>query len=311
MRVSFLVLDKVSGELYYLPMHNFISITAPAKLNLHLDIKSRRPDGFHNLQSLFVMISLGDKLQVHRTDDKKFNLQGCGKLPLEQNLIWKAYRSYCEEAGEYTGMQVDCRKQIPAMAGLGGGSSDAAAMLRLLQLIHPAKLDHRRLLRIAAELGSDVPFFLSSPSALVEGRGEIIEAIETPAALECVVMKPDIDVATGEAYALLDDFSESAPPRALSRQEIMDLYALPPQEWTFFNSFTSVLIHHHPQLRAWLQLLNDQGADYVNVSGSGSALFGVFRDAEKADSCYSELKKSIKKVWKVKMLASLPEAVYN
>jgi 4-diphosphocytidyl-2-C-methyl-D-erythritol kinase len=208
-------------------------------------------------------------------------------------------------------MQVDCRKNIPAMAGLGGGSSDAAAMLRLLQLVHPVKLERSRLLRIAAELGSDVPFFLYSSSALVEGRGEIIKAIETPVAWDCVVVKPDIDVATGEAYALLDEISGSAAHTSLSSQEILHLYTLPPRKWTFFNSFTSVLIHQHPQLKAWLQLLNDQGADYVNVSGSGSALFGVFLDAEKADSCYAELKKSIKKVWKVKMLASLPEAVYN
>ncbi|MCF7914371.1 MAG: 4-(cytidine 5'-diphospho)-2-C-methyl-D-erythritol kinase [Spirochaetaceae bacterium] len=310
MRVAILVLDKVSSELYYPHMHKGISITAPAKVNLHLDIQARRPDGFHELQSLFVMISLGDKLRVHRTDDKNFNLQGCGNLPLKQNLIWKAYRSYCEEAEEYLGVQVDCRKNIPAMAGLGGGSSDAAAMLRLLQLIHPVKLDRRPLLRIAAELGSDVPFFLHSPSALVEGRGEIIKAIETPAVWNCVVVKPDIDVATREAYALLDEFSGKAV-NSLSSQEILDLYKLPPQKWTFFNSFTPVLLHHYPQLIAWMQLLYEQGADYVNVSGSGSALFGVFRDVEKADSCYTAVKKSIKMVWKVKMLASLPEAVYN
>ncbi|MDZ7793567.1 MAG: 4-(cytidine 5'-diphospho)-2-C-methyl-D-erythritol kinase [Spirochaetia bacterium] len=285
-------------------------MTAPAKLNLHLDIRARRPDGFHEIRSLFVMISLADELRVHRTNDKNFSLQGCGNLPLEQNLIWKAYRSYCEEAGEYTGVQVDCRKNIPAMAGLGGGSSDAAAMLRLLQLVHPVELERRRLLRIAAELGSDVPFFLYSPSALVEGRGEIIKAIETPAACNCVVVKPDIDVATGEAYAQLDEFTGNTV-NSLSGQEILHLYALSPRKWTFFNSFTPVLIHHHPQLKAWLQLLNGQGADYVNVSGSGSALFGVFRDTEKAESCYAEVKKSIKKVWKVKMLASLPEAVYN
>jgi len=292
-------------------MQKFISITAPAKINLHLDIQARRLDGFHNLQSLFVMISLGDKLRVYSTDDREFSLQGCGNLPLEQNLIWKAYRSYCKEAGEYTGVQVDCSKNIPAMAGLGGGSSDAAAMLRLLQRIHPVKLERSILLRIAAELGSDVPFFLYSPSALVEGRGELIKAIETPVEWDCVVVKPDIDVATGEAYALLDEFSGSAAHTSLSSQEILHMYSLPPLKWTFFNSFTPVLIHYQPQLKTWLQLLNDQGADYVNVSGSGSALFGVFRDAKQAESCYEEVKKSIKKVWKVKMLASLPEAVYN
>ncbi|MFW5711606.1 MAG: 4-(cytidine 5'-diphospho)-2-C-methyl-D-erythritol kinase [Spirochaetia bacterium] len=287
-----------------------VTLAAPAKVNLHLDIGARRSDGFHNLRSLFVMIGLYDELSAAATAVRGCSIQGCGNIPLEQNLIWKAYNLYCEAADEFIGLSVNCRKRIPAMAGLGGGSSDAAAMLRILQMIHPVVLPQERLTEIAAQLGSDVPFFLVSPSALVAGRGEIIEPIATPERYSCVVVKPEFDISTGLAYRKLDAF-EGVKDKSLSLQEIHHYYQQPPKRWEFFNSFTGVLTEEYPQITALLQMLKDRGAEYANVSGSGSALFGVFRDTKAAESCYLLLKKDIKKVWKVKMLASLTEAVYN
>lgn len=291
-------------------MINSVTLAAPAKVNLHLDIGARRSDGFHNLRSLFVMIGLYDELSAAATGEQGCRIQGCGNIPPEQNLISKAYNLYCEAAGEYIGLSIDCRKGIPAMAGLGGGSSDAAAMLRIMQMMHPVALPQDRLTAMAAQLGSDVPFFLISPSALVAGRGEIIEPIVTPVRYSCVIVKPEFDISTGLAYRKLDAF-EGEKDNSLSLQEIHNYYQQSPKKWKFFNSFTEVLIEEYPQIQAFLQLLKSCGADYANVSGSGSALFGVFRDLEAAESCYSLLKKDIKKVWKVKMLASLTEAVYN
>ncbi len=291
-------------------MISSVTLAAPAKVNLHLDIGTRRSDGFHNLRSLFVMIGLYDELTAATTLEPGCSIQGCGNIPLEQNLIWRAYNLYCEAAGEYIGLSVDCRKRIPAMAGLGGGSSDAAAMLRILPMIHPVALPQNRLTEIAARLGSDVPFFLISPSALVAGRGEIIEPIVTPVQYSCVVVKPEFDISTGLAYRKLDAF-EGDRDKSLSLQEIHQYYQQAPKKWTFFNSFTEVLTGEYPQIKELLHTLKNCGAEYANVSGSGSALFGVFRDSEAAESCYLLLKKDIKKVWKVKMLASLTEAVYN
>ena len=291
-------------------MINSVTLAAPAKVNLHLDIGARRSDGFHSLRSLFVMIGLYDELSAAVSTARGCSIQGCGNIPLEQNLIWKAYNLYCEAAEEYIGLSVDCRKQIPAMAGLGGGSSDAAAMLRIMQVLHPIALPQDRLTKIAAQLGSDVPFFLVSPSALVAGRGEIIEPIVTPVQYSCVVVKPDFDISTGLAYSKLDAF-EGEKVKSLSLQEIHSYYQQSPKGWAFFNSFTEVLRKEYPQITAFLQQFKDCGAEYANVSGSGSALFGVFRDSKAAESCYLLLKKDIKKVWKVKMLASLTEAVYN
>lgn len=291
-------------------MNHSVRLSAPAKLNLHLDIQAKRADGFHDLRSLFVMIDMCDELNVTVTHGQECSVRGCGRIPLEKNLIWKAYTRYCEIAGKFIGLSVDCRKQIPEMAGLGGGSSDAAAMLRVMQLLHPVDLSRECLTEIAAELGSDVPFFLHSASALAEGRGEIIEPVETPAQWDCIVLKPSFDVATGEAYQRLDTYAGTRA-NSLSAQEIYRQYQQPPKHWKFFNSFTDVLASDYPQIDAFLHLLRDQGAEYANLSGSGSALFGVFRDTEMAQRCYSLLKKDIKKVWKVKMLASLTEAVYN
>lgn len=291
-------------------MKHSVRLAAPAKLNLHLDIRARRADGFHDLRSLFVMIGLYDELTATVNDGYECRVQGCGHIPLEKNLIWRAYTRYCETAEKFIGLSVDCRKQIPEMAGLGGGSSDAAAMLRVMRLIHPVNLGREGLAEIAAELGSDVPFFLSSASALVEGRGEIVEPLETPEQWYCVVIKPGFDISTGEAYRCLDGFKGTIA-NSLSVKEIHHLYGRPPAEWKFFNSFTGVLAADYPQIESYLSILRTQGAEYANLSGSGSALFGVFRDSETADRCYSLLKKDIKKVWKVKMLASLTEAVYN
>ena len=291
-------------------MIHSVTLAAPAKINLHLDIQERRSDGFHDLRSLFVMIDLYDELTATQTGEWGCSIEGCNHIPMEKNLIWKAYTRYCEAAGQPIGLAVSCRKQIPEMAGLGGGSSDAAAMLRIMQLVHPVAIPQGKLKSIAAELGSDVPFFLSSASALVEGRGEIIEPIDTPQQYCCVIVKPELDVSTGEAYHRLDAYS-GPQPAPLSLREVYDNYLQPPQSWRFFNSFTAVLSAEYPQLNSYLQVLRRNGAEYANVSGSGSALFGVFRDSEAAESCYLLLKKDIKKVWKVKMLASLTEAVYN
>ncbi len=291
-------------------MVHSVTLAAPAKVNLHLDIQERRSDGFHDLRSLFVMIGLYDELTATQTGERGCSIEGCDHIPLEKNLIWKAYARYCEAAGRPIGLSVSCRKQIPEMAGLGGGSSDAAAMLRILQLVHPDPIPSSQLESIAAELGSDVPFFLSSASALVAGRGEIIEPIDTPAQYCCVIIKPELDVSTGEAYRRLDAYS-GVQPAPLTMNEVYRNYLQPPQSWRFFNSFTAVLSEEYPQLNSYLQILRKNGAEYANISGSGSALFGVFRDTKAAESCYVLLKKDIKKVWKVKMLASLSEAVYN
>jgi len=259
------------------------------------------------------MISLYDTLRIHGITEKKCLIEGCNGIPLQENLMWKAYQRYCGAAEEYCGIQVACKKSIPAMAGLGGGSSDAAAMLRLLRKFHPVDIGENKTLEIASELGSDVPFFLKAPAALMEGRGDIIGPVQAPpesSEWSCVLIKPDFDVSTGEAYAQLDECPHKKY-RSLSIKEIQEQFQAPPGRWRYFNSFTPVLLKKFPRLEHFMQLMDDCGAEYYNVSGSGSALFGVFRDKEGAEKSYLKAKKSIKKVWKVKMLASLTEAVYN
>ena len=288
---------------------------APAKLNLHLDVLERRDDGFHELRSIFGMISLYDKIEVEPTAGDKCVIQGFEGIELEKNLIWKAHQMYTRETGMSFGCKVNCTKVIPERAGLGGGSSDCAAMLRALEIIRSAgneeHADKKMLSSLAAQLGSDVPFFLHGPVAYAEGRGELLREISPVRVFPLILVKPDFDIPTADAFRWLDQ-SKIRVYRSLTREDILSAYTdTEPEEWPFFNSFTPILIERYPRLNKLLDTLKSAGAAYYNVSGSGSSLYGIFRSEEIAKNALITLKQMGLQVWKLKMLASLPEAVYN
>jgi len=201
------------------------------------------------------------------------------------------------------------------MAGLGGGSSDAAAMLKAMNLMLRGEgfspLSASALHRIAEELGSDVPFFLGTSAAFAEGRGEILSSLPAPPNHTVVLLKPETEVSTAEAYRLLDErgcFQELP----VSREELQKaLYVDSPNTWCFHNTFTNMLEEEYPLIGGALRELKELEADFSNVSGSGSAVYGVFNEEEKADRAWKTLKRGGKNAWKVKMLAKPPEPVYN
>lgn len=296
-------------------MNTTVRILAPAKLNLHLDVFPLRNDGFHGLRSLFVIVPLYDTILIEPKSDEKFKIEGFEGIPMEQNLIWKAYSAYCSRLGEDIPIQVRVQKEIPVMAGLGGGSSDAAAMLKALQFIRRREgkgtLERKEMASIALGLGSDVPFFLGSAAAYAEGRGEKLSALEARDDLYAVIVKPEFDVSTGDAFRMLDERG-AVSPLHLSKAEIIARYRTKkPAEWEYYNSFTTVLCEKYPNLSRLISELKASGAEYSNLSGSGSALFGIYTDAKQAEKAFFRLKKFVKKAWKVKMLAYPPEAVYN
>jgi len=296
-------------------MKTQLILYAPAKLNLHLDVLERRDDGFHELRSIFGMISLYDRIEIESTAGNKCVIQGFEGIEPEKNLIWKAHQMYTRETGMSLGCTVNCTKVIPERAGLGGGSSDCAAMLRALEIIRCAgneeHADKQLLSSLAARLGSDVPFFLRGPVAYVEGRGDLLREISPVQEFPLILVKPDFDILTADAFRWLDT-SGSRVHKSLTREDILSAYTYTgPEEWPFFNSFTPVLIDRYPQLYKLLDTLKSAGAAYCNVSGSGSSLFGIFRSEEIAKNSLITLKKMGLQVWKLKMLASLPEAVYN
>lgn len=298
-------------------MKKRISLFAPAKINLHLRIGRVRPDGFHDLQSLFHLISLGDDLTMESGQRPgECTIDGQFSCPARSNLIYLAYHRFAERTGVRGGVRFRCEKRIPEGAGLGGGSSDAAAALRLLDLYFDTRLSSAELAELGAALGSDVPFFLTAPAALVEGRGERIEALEALREYPLLLVQPDFSVATGKAYRLLDEYREAGGREDDGNEEasaspVRHYLRGPEAGWGFFNSFTPVLASRYPLYEEFFSAARAAGALYSNITGSGSACFALFRDAGALERCESALPQSINKRWKVKMLASYPQPVYN
>lgn len=292
-----------------------VTTRTPAKINLHLHVYPVREDGFHDLKSLFVMVSLYDELRLSSADHGNCLIRGFEGIPREDNLIWKAWHSYGKAAGDYVGINVICNKHIPPMSGLGGGSSDAAAVLKSLDLIARRQgrthLGSDVLRRIAEGLGSDVPFFLNGPAALAEGRGELLTPVEVPKEYPLVLVRPDPDVSTIEAYRRLDEEGVDQRKDCSTEELKRNFLEKSPAEWFFYNSFTPVISRQYPEIKSLIDYLYQKGAGYAEMSGSGSAVFGVFSEDEKAQKATEGLKKERQNVWKLKMLALPPEAVYN
>lgn len=267
-------------------------IDAPAKVNLFLHVGGRRPDGYHELRTLFQALQLADTVRVRRAPrgPRAVTLQvdGPDLGPPAENLAVKAAEAFLDAFGVPGSVHVELSKRIPAGGGLGGGSSDAAAVLRLLGALTempgtPCSA-REQTYRIASELGSDVAFFLQpTPLALGLGRGEVLTARPALPRRDVVLALPPVHVSTAEAY------------RALARAPLEPTGATPhsprddglPSGWAAVeagavNDFGDVVSERHPEIRASLDALASVGASTVLLSGSGAASFGLFGERSQA-----------------------------
>lgn len=277
-----------------------IMVPAPAKINLHLAVGSRRDDGFHDIASIFQSISLHDTVTVALLPSGGVQLAAeCG-CPIEQNTAWRAASLFLAAASEsglasIPGIRIGIDKQIPIGAGLGGGSSDAASTLAALSLLLPGFVDRPTLRKIAAAIGSDVPFFIDSTCAAVTGRGEFLEPLSARTDYALLIVNPGFPVSTREAYGKLDNAriagaSEVASDKELAhelRLAIASYAREPPAVWSFRNDFYPVLASELPGLEQCRQVLLSAGADFAAMSGSGSSVFGVFESRSQIDKAYS------------------------
>lgn len=250
-----------------------------AKINLGLNIVGKRPDGYHNIETVFYPIGLCDVLEVQTSDtctDYSFSSSGIVvDGDPEDNLIVKAYRLLRSQY-EFPPVDISFIKQIPFGAGLGGGSSDAAFMLRVLNELYSLKLTPRRLELLAAKLGADCPVFIKNKPVYATGIGNEF----TPVKLSLkgyylVLVKPDIHVSTPEAYSLV---KPSVPETSL-----FDAIHAPVEEWrnSVKNDFEVSVFTRYPQIADIKQKLYDTGAIYASMSGSGSSVYGIFKDEPK------------------------------
>lgn len=260
-----------------------LRIPAFAKINLCLHVLGRRPDGYHELRTVFQTISLHDTLDLElirrpgvwlETDEPR--------LPVgRENLVARALAALRSELRLRSGVQAHLEKRIPIARGLGGGSSDAAAALLGLLHLTRQRLSLERLVEIAASLGADVPFFLFGGRALGVGRGDEIYPLPDDRKRSVVVVSPrDIAVSTGEAYARLD--SRLTKGRAASRLWSFCALCWSAQETSLANDFEGTVFRRHPRLAKLKRGLLRRGAAEAALAGSGSAVFGIFRSPAQA-----------------------------
>ena len=264
---------------------------APAKVNLTLDILGRRPDGYHDMRMVMQTISLCDTVSLAETEGG-FCLKGMeglipeGKKTLEQ----RAAEAFFEAAGRpMPGLEVTLEKRTPAYAGLGGGSADVAALLRLLRERYCPELSTEALERIGFQVGSDMPFCVRGGTALAEGRGERLTDLPPLPACWFVLCEPEFGIPTPELFARVDGGELIHRPdtdgmlRALEQQDLEGVAA------RLFNVFEAVLPQQYHEVFAIKAKLLELGAMNAAMSGSGPTVFAIFDRQEKAEQAYEVL----------------------
>ncbi|MBI3679073.1 MAG: 4-(cytidine 5'-diphospho)-2-C-methyl-D-erythritol kinase [Acidobacteria bacterium] len=265
-------------------------VTALAKINLALQVLDRRPDGYHELRTVFQTISLPDTIAVeYRPGGGTIAAISDANVPIPNNIVPLAARMLMEEAGIRGEVRFGIDKRIPMGAGLGGGSSDAAAVLLALPVLAGRRVPIERLLEIAARLGSDVPFFLMGGTALGMGRGEELYPFPEPKTSHGLLVTPDVHVSTSDAYrALGRDLTAGGGSLRMNIFQWLSWEVgegLPVPSWRDFcrNDFEEVVFRQHPQLQRLRRKLERAGASPARMSGSGSALFGFFAGRKEAE----------------------------
>jgi 4-diphosphocytidyl-2-C-methyl-D-erythritol kinase len=248
---------------------------ARAKVNLFLRVLRRREDGFHEIETLMAPITLCDSLEIEPANEFAFHCDEPA-LTSEDNLVVRATRLFFSEANREPKVRLTLRKKIPHGAGLGGGSSDAAAALRGLNRFFDTALSCERLSNLAAQLGSDVSFFLNETAAICRGRGEIVTPAALPEPLSLLLLKPEFGVASSWAYSRWQAACEVAG-EIYRPQKFGDITFVNDLERPVFEKFVFLA-----QMKAWLGKQPEVGA--VLMSGSGSTIFAVMRPNADSDS---------------------------
>jgi 4-diphosphocytidyl-2-C-methyl-D-erythritol kinase len=262
-----------------------LKMHAPAKVNLFLRVLAREESGFHQIETLFAALDLGDSLTLTRAA-RGIALQTEGPAigPPEANLVYRAARAFLERGGIREGVEIRLRKRIPVEAGLGGGSSDAATALRGLATLFPGRVGGGETLEIARGLGADIPFFLaSSPLALAWGRGDRLLPLPPLPAAPVLLALPPVGVPTARAYAMLARRRELSPvPGTAALHDLRVLSNWEGVAALAANDFEEVVLPEFPLLERMRKALEETGPRIALLSGSGSALFAVFRGEEEA-----------------------------
>ena len=274
-----------------------VTLLSPAKINLTLEILGVRHDRYHEIRSIIQPIDLFDEVSIEVQDGEGIELDSSGlSIPLDnKNLAYRATELFLKQSGRKIKTKIGIKKQIPLGAGLGGGSSNAASVLIGLNRITKA-LSENELLTIAAKIGADVPFFIRSHSSTMEGVGEKLIALRDLPTFHYVILCPNVHSSTEMVYKKWDELNPADANKNCTSQnnfeEILEKFRdnklVPP----LHNDLEQAAFLLHPEIKSFKEILTSLGLRSVLMTGSGSAVFALFRNQEEAGEIYEYLKTS-------------------
>jgi 4-diphosphocytidyl-2-C-methyl-D-erythritol kinase len=255
-----------------------VSLKAFAKVNLSLEVLNKRPDGYHSLRTILQTISLADTLDIEFTRARRTTLELSSSVDIANNLVIRAASAVLDAMRINAKIRFQLTKRIPMGGGLGGGSTDAAAVLLALPELAGRQVPMSQLVQIGADLGSDVPFFLTGGCALGLGRGTDLYMMPDPPQVHGLLIAPSVHVSTAEAYGSLN--RSAGLPDSVNIPRLTD-----PNDWreSCVNDFEASVFRAHPELAAIRKKLHKLGARPALMTGSGAAIFGIFDQKETLD----------------------------
>ena len=287
----------------------FVSFIGPAKINLGLRILGKRPDGYHEIKSLMVKVSLYDHVAIRRGGDGiSVACPNFGVPQNDKNFAYRAVEVFREEFGEdIDGLGIHIVKAIPVAAGLGGGSSDAAQVFKGLRLLFNQDIKMESLRNAAVRVGADVPFFLYPGAAWATGIGEQLECYDGTLPGAFILINPGVPVSSSWAYTRWDEVNAKRKNRLINEYPLNLRVKFEEMDWkrVLDNDLEAVVREKHPEVAAARRVLEAAGAPGVGMSGSGPVVFGVFPSISSAEEAADQVQKD--KNWQVMIVKPVQE----
>ena len=258
-----------------------------AKVNLTLDVTGKRPDGYHDILTIMRTVNLYDTVTAELTKHEGIQLTTTLRwLPTDsRNIAYRAAQKLLSEVGADVGVKLHIQKTIPCGAGMGGGSADGAIVLALLNRLLGNPVSDKKLLELGAEVGADVPFCLMCGTAVATGIGEKLEPLEVKGTIPVLVVKPEVSVSTPEMYRIIDGCEISVRPDTTAVAEALKKGDIRSVAKSICNIMEPPAINMHPVIGEIRDKMIESGALGAMMTGSGSAVFGIFTDTKSADEC--------------------------
>lgn len=256
---------------------------AYAKINLTLDILGTREDGYHEVAMIMQSIGLSDDLNIERIDEGiELTVENSALLADEDNLCYKAARLMFDEFNLHSGVKINLTKRIPMGAGLGGGSADAAAVIRGMNEIFSLNSPLEKLANVSAKIGSDIPFCMEGGTQFATGRGEILKKLPLFPQIPLVLVKPNFSISTPRAYKMYDSMQITKRPNnkkliaALQNGDTENIFSM------MGNVLEPVVAREYPEIEEYKEMMLSEGATYAQMTGSGSVVFAFANDMKSA-----------------------------